>query len=443
MSYVRNKKCCGCGIRADTIPKNLIIRVSELMLDRVIKFFNNQNIQKGDFICNKCRTKINRQSNSVAINTLNNFDEPSQDSNESFQIYQDDLKSNLNSCIEDEEEYDEVSSPPVFPSNKFPLGRFAYLRMAYSSHHYCLICTRIKKSLHQVKAASIARAYLEYEIVIKQGSRCCRRHLDELGLIKTDDFHFIKTSFELFDKQTVFMLNCLRDSHNNCGIFDKFKNMATLDEEQCYKITRWSKIQFITFSKYITSLNDTAGRTKEQLIAIYRYWLFKGLDQSSLAVYKNSTSQQQISHYLDQIRLAMRSDFVPFFLGANRSREFYLHHNNTTAKELHSMGKTTLGVVADGTYTHLEKSSNNQFQYLSYSGQKKDNLIKPFIICCLDGYIIDCYGPFQATYNDATILDYILDTDENLVRILKPKKTIIFLDRGKLFALLKLIFPTI
>ena len=60
-----------------------------------------------------------------------------------------------------------------------------------------------------------------------------------------------------------------------------------------------------------------------------------------------------------------------------------------------------------------------------------DLLIKPFIICCADGYIIDCYGAFQANQNDAKIFDYILRTDQDLLRILKPNKTFVFLDRGK------------
>ena len=57
-------------------------------------------------------------------------------------------------------------------------------------------------------------------------------------------------------------------------------------------------------------------------------------------------------------------------------------------------------------------------------------LIKPFLICCADGYIIDCYGPFQANYNDAKIFEYILKTDEELLKLLVPNKTYSFLDRG-------------
>ncbi|CAF0856527.1 unnamed protein product [Brachionus calyciflorus] len=70
-----------------------------------------------------------------------------------------------------------------------------------------------------------------------------------------------------------------------------------------------------------------------------------------------------------------------------------------------------MAIICDGTYTRLEKSSNN-------------------IICCPDGWIIHCYGPLQATENDASILKYILKIDNDLKDKLIPKKSVIFLDRG-------------
>jgi hypothetical protein len=89
--------------------------------------------------------------------------------------------------------------------------------------------------------------------------------------------------------------------------------MASLSEDTCYKITRWTKEQFIGFSKYISSINDSGGRTLEQLIALYRYCLRKGLDQSSLAMFQNNKSQNQISHYLAQIRVAIKILFRFFW----------------------------------------------------------------------------------------------------------------------------------
>jgi hypothetical protein len=170
---------------------------------------------------------------------------------------------------------------------------------------------------------------------------------------------------------------------------------------------------------------------ERKLVAIYRYWLSKGIDQCTLSMLKSNTSQQQISHYLSQIRIAINNDFVPFFLGAKKDKEYFIQHNTESIKALHNLDNETLAIVVDGTYTKLEKSSNNDFQYLSYSMQKFHNLIKPFIICCADGYFIDCYGPFPANKNDAEIFKYILKTDNDLKILFTPhNKIILFLDRG-------------
>ena len=229
--------------------------------------------------------------------------------------------------------------------------------------------------------------------------------------------------------------------NNQECMFDKFKNIDTLDDQSCFNITGWSKEDFIRFSKYITSISHSAKRNKYQLIAIYRYWLKKGLDQYSLSLLKSSTTQQQISRYLQQIRSAINKDFVPYFLGAkSRPRSYFLKCNNKTTVELFKLKQDDLAIFADATYTRLEKSANNAFQYNCWSQQKFDLLIKPFIICCADGYIIDCYGPFKASLNDAKIFEYILKTDTDLLDILLPNQTFCFLDRGFLFGYLSNFF---
>jgi hypothetical protein len=124
-----------------------------------------------------------------------------------------------------------------------------------------------------VKKESIVYAFKNHKILIKHHARCCVRHLDENGYIKIDQFPFILThEGQKIDKITT----QLKDTEFlwiKSGIFDEFKNMASLSEDTCYKITRWTKEQFIRFSKYISSINDSGGRTLEQLIALYRYWL--------------------------------------------------------------------------------------------------------------------------------------------------------------------------
>ncbi len=171
------------------------------------------------------------------------------------------------------------------------------------------------------------------------------------------------------------------------------------------------------------------------MVAIYRYWLRKGIDQTSLALLKSNskkeTSQQRISEYLRTIRIAINKDFVPFFLGAShKPRNFFVQRNHETVVELHELAEDELAIFADATYCRIEKSADNQFQSDTFSKQKLDSLIKPFIICCADGYLIDIYGPYAARKNDASILEHVLKSDSNLRNLLERNKTICFLDRG-------------
>lgn len=304
-------------------------------------------------------------------------------------------------------------------------------RVAYSSHLFCFICKRSNKRvrLHKVKLPSIRIAFNKFKILIKHHARCCNTHLDINGLIKMDEFNNIPTKTKyLHPKTKDLFIAIFRDVDT---FFEKFRDIDLIDDEFCLDTTGWTKNKFIEFSSYITSINNTSSRTKEQLVALYRYWLRKGIDQNSLSkLFGNQTTQKQISNYLDQIRRAIYKDFVPFFLGSNKRRSFFLKHNNIMTTQLHDLSSQCISIFVDATYCRLEKSANNQFQYDCWSGQKMDLLIKPFIVCCADGYIIDCYGPFKAHQNDATILKYILKEDKDLLKLVTDGETAVFMDRG-------------
>lgn len=300
-----------------------------------------------------------------------------------------------------------------------------------SNHRKCFICNTNKNKikLHTINQNSIDYALIQHKILLKKCSRCCRHHLNEDGGIRNDQYDLIRSkSIKYFGYNNKIISDTLTTKSR---IFDRFKDIDNIEDSFCKKITGWSKLQFIRFTKYITSLNDSGGRTIDELVAIYRYWLMKGIDQTTLAYSKTNTNQQQISHYLSQIRKALTNDFVPYFLGASKGREFFIAHNNISVRTLYELGNNDLVLIADGTYLRCEKSHNNQFQYLSYSGQKKCQLIKPFIICCSDGYIVDVYGPYGGKFNDSSILDHIMKNDVDLKSLMKPfSSTYLFLDRG-------------
>ena len=137
-----------------------------------------------------------------------------------------------------------------------------------------------------------------------------------------------------------------------------------------------------------------------------------------------------MSRYLKQARDALSKDFVPNNLGPKHiNREELLNYNSFISKSLFDSQDDELILVADGTYCYCQKSFNNTFQRKSYSVQKGRHLVKPFVICATDGYIVDIYGLFEASKNDATILSTLLETNEDLKSILRDNDTFV-LDRG-------------
>ena len=222
--------------------------------------------------------------------------------------------------------------------------------------------------------------------------------------------------------------NC--EANRLSGPFDAFRNLETLEESHCKNITGWSKDEFVNFLRHIKNIRNTKHRTKAQLIALYKYWLRKGIDQQSLSYFKKNSSQRQISRELEQARIAVYNQFTLLNLGFKHiSRDFLIGQNTPSVNELYQIDKNTLVLIFDGGYERCEKSVNNEFQSNTFSGQKKQNLIKPFLIVSPNGYICDVYCDHEAWMNDEQILRYTLRTDRYLRNVLKPND-LMFVDRG-------------
>lgn len=80
-------------------------------------------------------------------------------------------------------------------------------------------------------------------------------------------------------------------------------------------------------------------------------------------------------------------------------------------------------------YTRHQKSSNNDYQRKSYTGQKKVPLCKPFTICTTTGFVMDMVGPLEANQNDAQIITNIIQDPHGLSKLME-KEDIFILDRG-------------
>ena len=157
-------------------------------------------------------------------------------------------------------------------------------------------------------------------------------------------------------------------------------------------------------------LKNSPARSREQALAVDLTWLKTGIPQSTLSAFFGIESRQKISNMCFQVREAFKKDFVLKFLGCGSlNRNEWLGKITHEVKELYSLSDDQFCLIADGTYLYCQKSENNKLQRLLYSGQKKRHLIKPFVVCSSNGFIIYVFGPFAATSNDASILLHLMN----------------------------------
>ena len=169
---------------------------------------------------------------------------------------------------------------------------------------------------------------------------------------------------------------------------------------------------------------------KYWLTIFYLFDFVEGIDQFTIATLFKIKNQHDISRILSQVREELNKNFVPCHLGPQTlTRIEWLNHNSHISKSLFDASNEQLILVADGTYCYCQKSSNNAFQRKTWSTHKGRHLVKPFVICTSDGHILDIYGLFEATTNDASILSTILSEDKSLSALLK-ENDIFLLDRG-------------
>ena len=78
----------------------------------------------------------------------------------------------------------------------------------------------------------------------------------------------------------------------------------------------------------LVSLRDSKLRSRDQVLAVYLFWLKTGMNQQVIMAYFGIDSQQEISRYCKQARKSMEKDFLPKFIAAqHKSREEWISHN--------------------------------------------------------------------------------------------------------------------
>ncbi|KOB63478.1 Vacuolar protein sorting-associated protein 13C [Operophtera brumata] len=147
--------------------------------------------------------------------------------------------------------------------------------------------------------------------------------------------------------------------------------------------------------------------------------------------------RQTLQLKIQQTRHCLENDFLPRHLGFDHiTRDEIIARNRILPNNIFGTPDQTRAIIIlDGTYLFVQKSSNFLFLTMSYSLHKYTNLIKPFMIVCGDGYIVEVTGPYNTRTSDAKILRQILDNhtddmEEAPIRWFLETDDVMVLDRG-------------
>ena len=469
LGVVRDKTCPICQRRGDNIGREKLVEIkSSNQAAEINRFFENvkkREVNLNDIVCKKHTNYLKRNAENVN-NTIQTFnanevsDEVADENNNVLDENSETVnegREQLDDTYEEVEDTQSTINTDICNDSSQENSIFVDLPQTYSSHSFCFICKlpsgMFMRSIIQLCASkdfyfnntgtkpfkvisSVAKIdlLLTKNIFVKDGTRCCIDHFDEIGHILDKDASnivVVHQNVSLTGQDILEFIASFRHRETQQStLFNRFREINTFTDKLCKDHTGYSKDQLSVILQNLTSLKNSPSRSKIQALVVYLKWLRTGITQTQLSLYFGLPYRQNISNYCQQVREALINDFVPLYLGAShRSRDYWTRSNTAMVKMLFDMTDTQLCLVADGTYLYCQKSSNNKIQRQLHSVQKGRALIKPFVICTSDGYIVDTYGPYAAKDNDATILLHLLSSNDSLKNLVLTDDVFV-LDRG-------------
>lgn len=303
------------------------------------------------------------------------------------------------------------------------------IKSAIFDEHHCLVCGLLIRNRLPAKAA--LEAYISGKIFIKEGARCCEQHLIKDGEkieLNSDSLIKLQTEMVIHSSDKIIKLldslcNEVNKQRHHC-----LHQCESWSDTDCKSMTGLTKLQIETIKDKYIGLNNSKVRSVFTALAIYLTKLRSGISNKHLSVLFK-IDIENIKKCITAVRKELSHKLVDHKLGLKNITRQMLKENMTTfTRELFTENNNNIATLWDGTYIYIQKSSNNRFQRKTWSVQKTRSLVKPFVACCPNGYILDIYGPYPANMNDSEIIKQVFTTDKYID--LFEKNDVFIVDRG-------------
>lgn len=420
-------KCHSCR----TVLRKYQEKIKSIATEDEVRIFSkacNVNLTIGSVLCGKCRLLPYRQPGGpmrpIAAVSGRGADQNSPGS-QSSQGASSTSQGSGGSSLDDPS----FNSPKqVEPRDPPPVIEMPYPRVIVT-HKYCFVCGATK-GITTVPLQARREAFSKRRLFIPENNRCCQIHL-----IKKKLYEETLEQLRPYSNSSLMTADDLKKiieyftARSESTVSDRVGDLTLPERDiQAFTGLSWENVKLL--SEKLTSMRDSQGRNKTQALVTFLTKLRTGNSNALIASILGLQREQQVSDYVDAVATSFERDVLPKNFGINDvSRETILVNQSTVAKKLLNLGEDEAVLIFDGTYVTHQKSTNNDYQRRSYSGQKKKHLAKPFTICTTNGFVVDTLGPFPANLNDAQILEEVLKNENGLKRLLKPGDYCI-VDRG-------------
>lgn len=160
--------------------------------------------------------------------------------------------------------------------------------------------------------------------------------------------------------------------------------------------------------------------TKEDIVAFVLLRLKRGLSHGAIAAFYNISESRTTE--LSNIALKLLAEKLIKHVRL-LSKEEMLQHTPNSIQTLYPNAKI---YICDDTYVYIQHSDDLDLQHNTFSNHKYRNLVKFFIGCAPDGYILTAEGPYYCDEDD-TIFQTSLNID---VKNWLESKDVVVVDRG-------------
>ncbi|CAF4500569.1 unnamed protein product [Rotaria sp. Silwood2] len=227
------------------------------------------------------------------------------------------------------------------------------LNISVSSHHHCVVCRENVNSTCTVSDEDRDLLFMQSNIFIPKGSRCCPDHVvdgrlinDNLNKIRPRDI--MQTSFSATDILT--WLGKFRNHYNSIRYFD-FDPPFSMSESDCYNLTGISKANFDHLVKLLADSNikNSSNRSFRNAVGLFLTKPRLGISNKVLTTIFQFSNSQAVSRTLAAVRQAMLTHFVPHYLGFNHisRQEVIDNHSSPLATQLLTDKPNTVVLVID------------------------------------------------------------------------------------------------